>query len=351
MTMNNRLQERLLRAYVRQILLEQGGQGGGGGESAPSSPGQTLMGDPRMGGALYTGQSPSEFLKPFVNVLKTVKAETGMAFQSIKASLKVALAFGKSMLTSTEANYEKIFSEEKAKLKELRNENKEVYDYTKSAFTTGDFPIAAGLCYPGLVLGGLLAKESPEMVLGFIDAVTGKDETVTKYTNKIRKAIKGDSDGSKEIKITNDDIRQSLKEPENSEVKKIIDKSMNEKGEAARKIVQQTLQRINDTTKEILKAGSFIDMKNIINTRGFGNAKELSSMIDKMIGDGEEKIRQGSEGEKELLKTVKKQVRDVAVKILKQRKEEAIRQGLSDTNSYVKMYDTTIRSIESTNIS
>lgn len=159
----NKLEERLLREYVKKILIEDTygmvDPFGGGGMS---------------GGTVSAGTMYDVFIKPFVDVIEVGKGKMKEMGTHVVASVKIALtAAATTFLPFLASDYNNIFKHQEAQLQKIRSEYSKVYNATWDAFKRTDFALMGFFCFPGYVLSGALAAKSPKIALGVANTLTG----------------------------------------------------------------------------------------------------------------------------------------------------------------------------------
>lgn len=155
---NNRINEALLREYVRSILLET--EFAGSVEST---------GLPSWG--LSRNDLVKAFITPFTDVANTAIGKGKEIIRRGRTLVRVAFeAVVSSILPGVEAEYGKIFEREKQDIESIRSEYKEIYDSTEKAF--GKAKTLAFFAAPGALLP-YFARGSAKKSVGILNAASG----------------------------------------------------------------------------------------------------------------------------------------------------------------------------------
>lgn len=158
--------EKLLREYVRQILNEDfgGGDFGGGGG----------MGMGFGGGYVDPSDMYTVFIKPFTDVYDTIQGKTKetsvAALRVLRVSLETALT---TIIPILSSDYDKIFKKYDDRMDKVREEYKDIYDSTWTAFTDNDVVLAAFAMYPTMMITQITARKAPIPIIHTLDALTG----------------------------------------------------------------------------------------------------------------------------------------------------------------------------------
>lgn len=175
---NKKLEEMLLKEYIRSIITEDASYG---------------MVDPFAGGGVGGGSAShsamyTAFVKPFVDVIMTGKGKLKELGTHVLANIKIAFtATATTFLPFLESDYNSIFKHQQQQLGKIRQEYGAVYKATWDAFKTTDIALMGFFCFPGYVMAGTLAKKSPEIALGIANTLTGGelDGVLDRMTGKL----------------------------------------------------------------------------------------------------------------------------------------------------------------------
>lgn len=155
---NNRINEALLREYVRSMLLET--EFAGAVESS---------GLPSWG--LSGNDLVKAFISPFTDVAKTAIGKGKEIVRRGRTLVRVAFeTVISSIIPGIEGEYDKIFEKEESDLENIRSEYRDVYDSTEKAF--GKAKALAFFASPGLLLP-YFAKGTGKKSIDILDVASG----------------------------------------------------------------------------------------------------------------------------------------------------------------------------------
>jgi hypothetical protein len=346
--------DQLLREYVRLITEEGEGSYGYGGMVSYTQ----NLGD--FAGLLG--------LKGIMNVGKTALAQSKIVGTSVKTGLKVVLQTVLTTLIPVYGyNYAELFDKEKAEIKKIKDEYRDVYRATDEALG-GDAALLAFFASPALVLGAVAVNKGPEAAKSLLSAASlgisddildkaieklkdvgrwavGEDER----TSKSRKREKAQKTGSKspgdffgESALNEDDSegkKMSMKDLVSN--KKLVAKALGgEKSQKlqqfARETYQGTLKAVYAQAKEALASTQSVDAL----------VKHAKKDRDKLVSQVKE-IEKGSPEEKALLDAARKSVKDLYVKNLTKVVDDVVSKGVPESAQFVKDYRAVIQKIAS----
>jgi len=293
--MRNKNSHRLLREYLRNVLLENYGDG-------------TFAVD--TGGQLQWGVSGSDlaraFITPFTDVVSTAVGKSKELLAKGGTLFKVALEATVSMLIPfVQGDYDKIFAKEKQKIKEIRSEYKDVYARTDAALSSGDTAVLAFLASPGSVIITSISKMAPQKAASILSVVTGG--AVDSYLR-----------GGGEPKDLFSHYHRSggvLKEENEKDLKKKIEKILKSPklaakieetlGPISKKIREARIEKLNsafETAQKIIGAASVKDLESKLGkklstsdvSKKLSGAKDLKNVDPKQIEEVLKKLPEGS---------------------------------------------------------
>jgi len=257
---------RLLKEYVRQILVEYEGMG-----SYDS-----------MGMGMGWGASQSDLLNTFITPFTdVVKVAVGQAKEIVRRSRTlVRVAFETVMTTLipfVEDSYDEIFREEKADIERIRNEYKDVYDRTAKSFN--NLGAIGFFMAPGPFLLAKIGSSGPKAVAKTLSVATGglSDKYFSSGSGPKNsglfdaKYVHGTFLLEKEEeKISyKDRLKLALKDPK---IQTALKKNVEPLGKEIKKVKIQKLKSAYDLAKNVLNAK---------------NAKDIEIAIGKKVSSDE----------------------------------------------------------------
>lgn len=357
--------DKLLREYVRSIMLEDDGGFGFG------------MGD-MIGpyGVHYASgnQLYNTFVKPFVDVFDVAKGKTKEVTAHLFAAGKVIFeTVATTLLPWLTSDYEDIFAAEKESIDKIRSEYAEVYASTWEAFKNKDVAIAAFFCYPGIVLTGALARRSPLTALNVMSTISGGEfdtfimQIRNAYTSPGFSGYKGqkysqtanmlfNSPGGDKIEwmgeskyLNEDESNDKKKDDENVKKEKLAKIVTNKKlvkkvlstptaqrlQSESRKVVQHTLTTILERAQGIAAAKTLEDVQKTVGKRlkGIDDLKKM-------------KPEERRQMEPKILSSLKGSMKEFYAKSLEAQVKDAVSAGIPKESGYVKMYADVIHKIK-----
>lgn len=164
--------ERLLRAYVRALLKEEGD--GHAGYTAHD----VMMAGGGMSpyGAHYgsSDEMYKTFIKPFVDVAQTAAGKTKELSQKTQTLVKVAFeTLATTLIPILTDDYKAIFAKEKQALQKIRAEYGEVYKSNWDAIFNDDMMVAAFFYNPAAFFTVQFARKMPGVLLNLASVLTG----------------------------------------------------------------------------------------------------------------------------------------------------------------------------------
>ena len=154
--------DKLIQEYIKLILEDDGGFDMGGGTGGWG----VSFGSDKD---LY-----NVFVKPFSDVFATTAGKTKELSQ--KALSLGRVAFEAAMTTIfpfLKSDYDQIFAKEKAAIQDIKQEYKDVYDATWTAFKDNDIALAAFLYSPKAILTAATIRNAPIAATKMISVLTG----------------------------------------------------------------------------------------------------------------------------------------------------------------------------------
>lgn len=382
-------QEKLLREYVKKVLLEYEaaesyGYDGGGAYGMSFGSGEDLY---------------NTFIGPFVDVFKTAAGKSKELGVKVRTAATVAL---QSTLTTLIPgygyNYAEVFDKEKERLDKIKSEYSEVYEKTDKALASSDAGMLALMASPGLVLSKMAAttaaEKGPEAIKGTLSALTGgisdevyedikqkaidagrwslgeEEKTKEKRKKKSRKsdddedddglyaalskyASKKKSDGKDpkdffgENQINEDDSEDSVKKKADITPEKILKSKvflkkamesprLKELQKVATETYRESLKQIYKQAEDILKKAKTVEDLQKMSKKPIKDIDKIKAL------QGEEKAK----AEKVLLQNVRKAMKEFYVKNLNSQVESALRAGIPKEAQYIKDFKAVIQKIE-----
>lgn len=159
--------EQLLREYVRRSLQEDFGGGDFGGDLGG-------MGYGFGGGYVDPKDMYTVFIKPFTDVYDTAMGKTKEMSVATAELARVSLeAILTTIIPVLGSDYDKIFDKYEGQMEKVREEYKDIYDATWTAFTDNDVVLAAFGMFPTAMITQVAVRKAPIPVIHTLDALTG----------------------------------------------------------------------------------------------------------------------------------------------------------------------------------
>ena len=343
---------RLLREYIRLLAEDEGSYGYGGMQSYTQN-----IGD--FAGLLG--------LKGIMNVGKTALAQSKIVGTSVKTGLKVVLQTVLTTLIPVYGyNYQELFDKEKAEIKKIKDEYRDVYRATDEVLG-GDAALLAFFASPALVLGAVAASKGPDAAKSLLSAASLgiSDDILSTAIEKLKDAGRwtvGEDDATKKARKREKAQKSGVKSPmdffgegalhEDEEQgkkmsmkdlvtnKKVLEKALGgEKSQKlqnfARETYQNTLKAVYAQAKEALASTQSVDAL----------VKHAKKDRDKLASQVKE-IQKGSPEEKALLDAARKSVKDLYVKNLTKVADDVVSKGVPESSKFVKDYRAVISRIQ-----
>lgn len=325
------MSDRLLREYVKQILVEDA-YGGFDISSGADGPYGASFGS---GKDLY-----NVFVKPFTDVVDTAVGQSKELSQRAQTVAKVAFeALATSIVPTLADDFDQIFKQEQAALDKLKAQYKDVYDATWTAFKDNDVVSAAFLYAPSAVITAKVAQQAPIQTVKLLNVLTGGnlDGFLSKVVKKFKlgdekKPLDRDSGpGLPEGRIvelhkkansfadilTQRGVRQAVeKNPKTSQM-----------SDQARKIVDGSLNKVLHSAQAVVSAKSIEDLQNKLGTKIKG--------VDKLAQVPE---AERQKLEQALLTNVKKSALLVYIKGIEQQIQQAIKGGIPESHPFITVH-------------
>jgi hypothetical protein len=174
-------ERRILKEYVKSVLLEDEGYGAAYGDYSDSPYG---MGMYSGGPSLY-----KIFVEPFVDVFKTAKATAEDLSARTRAAAKVAFeGIATSLIPGLSSDYKAIFDKERADLQKIKGKYKDVFERTdKALFNEGnDFVLLAFLLDPARFITATALNKAPGVVLSIFEILSGENLKLRSFFDKLK---------------------------------------------------------------------------------------------------------------------------------------------------------------------
>ncbi|NBQ47293.1 MAG: hypothetical protein EBU33_02415 [Sphingobacteriia bacterium] len=341
---------RLVKSYVSEILKENDGTGSFGIDTG---------GMPQWGGT--SKDMYKVFIQPFADVVATAAGKTKELAR--KAVTVVQVAFETIMTTLfpfLQDSYDEIFDNQKNDIEKIRGEYKDVYDRTDAALASNDASVLAFLCAPGPAVAKLAVDKGPKAASGVLSVVTGgiSDKYLDKFTSggsKKHGKSRGPSDVFDSyvrsyVSLLNeeDTEKENGGEKKDSKLadvigsKKFIDAvikkspSAGEVAKSAQEVYRKTLEKAFSQASSVLNAKSIDELEKIVGKKLKGSEKL------KDIKPEERKT-----AEEELMKGMKKSMKEFYAKSLQEKVKEVLAAGIPEDNPFIVDYRETIQKIRS----
>ena len=340
--MKNPREISVLRKYIEQILREDDGS--------------LAIDTGGMSGPMGTWGASKEdfyktFIKPFADVVSTTAGKTKELARKGVTLVQVAFeAIATTLLPFLSASYDEIFAKEKKDIQKIKNEYKSVYDATNKALMNSDVAMLAFFAYPGTVITTNFAKKSPKASKKILGIVTGGMSD--KYLDKYLEKLSSDESSSKKEEGIDFYLRgfvnllsEEKKSPKLSDVvasKKAVEKLLSispaaaEMSRNAQEIYKKTLNDAYEQALSILSAKSVEEIEKIVGKKLKGTEK---------LRDIDPKEKEA--GERQLLITVKKSIKELYTKRLQKEISDVVSAGIPEESQFVKDYLETIKKIQS----
>jgi hypothetical protein len=327
------ISERLLREYIRQILLE---------DLSTSAEGPYGL------SVFSASDMKKHFIDPFLNPFKVLKGKTKELWEKSKSAFEVSFKAISDVFTpGVVSNYNKIFEKEKEAISKIQSEYAEVYGKTWEAFKGNDIVMTALFCQPGGVIGAMLAKG------GFDAAKRIAFGTEEKANEKMSDYARKMSD-----KLSDEEKVKAVKE-------KVYDKIKNEDKEKTSKLTQQSQQVVQNSLNNMYSSCEFIfksktlrELKdNLARAKEKTGFEDVKSKIDDYVRKTSEGMRSNDAKtmEQGMLTSLKRSVKQMYIDALQKRVDDAIKLGekegveIREDNFFVKVHRTYINKIKSLN--
>lgn len=338
--MNSKNDKRILKEYVVEILKEEDALGTGD-YTTHGGLGWGVYGQP---GALYKA-----FVEPLKDVIGVAVGKTKeMARKSITL---LQIAFEATMTTLIPFltdSYDEIWAAEARDIDKIRSEYGEYYRKADEFFSGGPLALAM-IAFPGPTLLGKFAKEAPGAAKSILSVATGgiSDRYLDRRSGGSRKGP-GSIFDSYAINYENL-LSEDAKGPEEKKEKTLADKIGSRKfidamldrsptmvaaARDAQEIYRATLDRAFEQASEVLSAKSIEDIE-----KATGEQIDAATELQKIQGSEREKAEQ------ELLKTVKKSIKQMYIARLKNQIKPAI-EAFGEDHPYVLGYQEVIDKIK-----
>jgi len=321
----------LLREYVRRVLREDYG----GFDSSSDMGIDFTGGDPKK---LY-----NVFLQPFADVFSTAKHGVEKLSNRLQTVGKVAFeAIGTTILPGMSSDYDKIFKDEKEQLSKLKDKYRDVYDRTWKAVKDNDILAGAFAYDPTSLITSKIAKESPKVVVGLLNTLTGGK--LNNYVEKLKKknSKKNDFDFSQlsalfsSVKKHESRIIGESSEIDSRVADMIKDNpKIQSMKDDARKIVRSSLEKMFDAVNVIGKAQTVDDLMKVVGK----NIPQLNAV--KKLKDPER-----SQVESKVVEAVKAAMKNFYVKKLNDQIKSAFESGVPREHVMIDDYHQAMQKIK-----
>lgn len=172
-------ERRILKEYVKSVLLEDEGYGAAYGDYSDSPYGVSWGGP-----SLF-----KIFVEPFVDVFKTTKAAAEDISARTRAAAKVAFeAIATSLIPGLSSDYKAIFEKEHAELEKIKGKYRDVFERTdKALFNEGnDFVLLAFLLDPARFITAVALNKAPSAVLSVFEIFAGESPKLKSFFDKLK---------------------------------------------------------------------------------------------------------------------------------------------------------------------
>lgn len=182
---------RILKEYVKSVLLEDEGYGGSDYAAMGDSPYGISWGGP----SLF-----KIFVQPFSDVLQTGQAAVEDLSARARTAAKVAFeAVATSILPFYSSDYKEIFEKEAEQIGKIKEKYRDVFERTDAAFAySGDAMLLAFLLDPTALISATVLKKAPAAALEVFETLAGENEHLRALFKKLKIVSRGSSGKSKE---------------------------------------------------------------------------------------------------------------------------------------------------------
>jgi hypothetical protein len=344
--------EKLLRAYIRELLAENDGHAGGdGGAGAVMA-----MGAGMSPYGMHYGDNDDMykiFVKPFTDIIHTAAGKTKELSRSAQTLTKVAFeAIATSLIPVLSSEYGEIFKKEKIEMDKIRKQYGEIYKANWDAFKDNDVLAAAFMYSPTGFLTLQFARKAPGAAAKMISILSGGqlDGFLKKIANKFPNfntpggptglGRHADGPGALESVIREDEGKQKPDAAALLSSKKVKDALQNSKvvrqmEQQGRAIIRSTLEQVFKQAQGVLTAKTLQDIQQKTGAKLKG--------LDKLAQVPEQ---ERAKLEQTILDGAKKSMKSFYVKNLQAQVKQALDGGISQDSPYVQDYQNVIRKIE-----
>lgn len=327
--------KKLLREYIKLIVEDDGGDVGGfGSNGGPGGYGMSYA----DGSELY-----DIFVKPFVRPFQVATGkgkEVAVKAQTLGKVLVGSIA--STLLPSVQANYQKIFDNEKKKMDGLKQQYQPVYDRVWQAFDHDDVRLVSFMYDPfaaGMFLSYFGGKGGLGLAIDALDIITGGSlgnlkARVLPKKNPAQKAVYDTGSG------TDTPMEGRLREAGeipgdmNNEIQSALQTSSAQRMRGdAQKVVQSTLKDLVTTASKILKATSVKELTDSI-------PPEQMQQFETLPPAEKSKI------ESQVLTVAKKSTKEFFVKSVEDTISKALQSGVPEQSAYIRDYRAALQKIQ-----
>lgn len=367
--MNNVVQNRnrLLRKYIKQVLLEDAAYGSdlaSGGATENPYGAHFVSNDDIYKAVIGPLLDP---FKVFIGKAKEIKERVQtfltVVYETIMTTLNPLLS----------DDYEKLFSVEKQRIDEIKNKYKDAYDSTWGAFKSTDVAALGFFCYPGLIFAEKVASKTAVPLLSKLsggelnpflkDLSSGK---VTPDSAELNPFLKGRKPFSEYKSKTNESVIIERKSKSKRTIEDVIfskavikaavnseyAKNMKKEAREIYKGKDGTLAKIEQRADAISAAKSYDDLLKFLQNLDV-DVTEAKKKIEEAKKKMEEAKKQQKDKteiekiEKKIFADAKTSMKRFYSKNLKKHISDAVNAGIPENTEFVKDYYNLIRKIES----
>lgn len=298
------------------------------------------------------------FVKPFTDVVDTVAGKGKELSQKAQTLAHVSFeALMTSVIPMLEDDYEDIFKKEGEAIDKLKDQYKDIYDATWTAFKDNDVVSAAFLYSPSAMITAKIAQQAPIQTIKLLNVLTGGN--LDGFLHRVAKALKlGDTkkplDRDSGEGLPEGVIRELHGKPEQQKkpqpkinvgtvltqkkVKQAIDNDPKtaQMQKAVKDTVEASLNQLLTRVNAISRATSVQDLENKLGKKFKGTDK-----LAQVPQQQRQAMEQG------LLKGIKKSVLSMYIKGLNQQVEKATKAGVPQDHPYIALLNTVISKIKS----
>lgn len=335
--------EKLLREYVRQVLVED--DGGVYADLAGADAGSPYGMHYGSGDDLY-----KVFIKPFVDVVDTAAGKTKELSQKGQTVLKTAFeTVATTLIPVLSDSYSEIFAHEKQEVEKVKQEYAEVYKANWDAFKDNDVLCAAFMYSPTAFLTVAMARKAPKAAARLVSVLSGGslDKWVRKVLSKMSSgpAVTGlgvSSSGHSSMPMEAV-LREDEQKPDASallaskKVKAKLEQSSVVQGleQKGKSVVRNTLQQVYKQAAGVMSARTLQDLqrKTGAQIKGLDTLQQVP-----------EQERQ--KAEQAILAATKKSMKSFYHKNLEAQVKQAVEAGVPEAHPYVQDYVRTAKKID-----